>query len=448
MANPHVIRYATTDDGVSIAFWEAGEGKPILMIHNFAISHAELEWSVPSLAAFYTEAAKRYRIVRFDPRGAGMSDDPPGGWGAATPDGVQLGTTLPEMGLDIEAVVNALDIDSFSLFAVSVQVPVAIEFAVRHPELVTELVLWNGMANVASSHMARAIDLWQAIKAVAADPSDRPTLVYGDWAPEGEVEAVRRLMDAQITRRWSYRTKVQSEWNVESLLSAVTTPTLVICSSAGLGDPRLTADSRQLAASIPNARLRTLTSGATELHWSPPAIAELDRFLDTGAERSGFRTVVVTDIVESTRFLETVGDEAGREAIRELEQRTAQAAASWNGRVVKNLGDGSLVSFRSNTDALEFCIDLQDEARSGSLQLRFGVSAGEPLQEEGDIHGAVVAQASRIADIAGAGEVLVADCVRQLAIGKRFGFESMGVHDLKGFSQPCRVWKVASRQPR
>jgi len=38
------IRFTSTDDGVDIAFWEIGEGKPLLIIQNFGLSHAELEW--------------------------------------------------------------------------------------------------------------------------------------------------------------------------------------------------------------------------------------------------------------------------------------------------------------------------------------------------------------------------------------------------------------------
>ena len=70
------------------------------------------------------------------------------------------------------------------------------------------------------------------------------------------------------------------------------------------------------------------------------------------------------------------------------------------------------------------------------------MAAGEPLQEDGDIHGTVVAQASRIAALAKSGAVAAADSVRQLAIGKPFDFEMMGDYDLKGFSEPCKVWEV------
>ena len=141
MDHPHRnIRFTTTEDGVDIAFWEIGEGKPVVIIHNFGISHAELEWGVPSLASFYMAMAERSRVLRFDPRGGGLSGDPPGGWGAVTESGAQQGMSTREMGLDIEAVAAALELDGFALLGVTVQGPVAIEYAATHPQ-VSELIL-------------------------------------------------------------------------------------------------------------------------------------------------------------------------------------------------------------------------------------------------------------------------------------------------------------------
>ena len=74
--------------------------------------------------------------------------------------------------------------------------------------------------------------------------------------------------------------------------------------------------------------------------------------------------------------------------------------------------------------------------------MRIGMTAGEPIQEDDDIHGAVVVQASRIADLGQAGEILVADSVRQMAIGKDFDFDPSGEVQLKGFDEQTTLWKV------
>ena len=163
---------------------------------------------------------------------------------------------------------------------------------------------------------------------------------------------------------------------------------------------------------------------------------------DDSANLSGFRTIVFTDVVGSTEFVRRVGDEEGRAAIRDLEQQVASLATERDGRVVKNLGDGSLVSFGSNSFAISFGLAVQDKSQGGPLRLRVGMAAGEPIQEDGDVHGAVVAQASRIGDLGDAGEIIVSDSVRQLAAGNGFTFEPKGEVLLKGFDEPERVWKV------
>jgi pimeloyl-ACP methyl ester carboxylesterase len=157
------IRFTTTDDGVAIAFWEIGKGDPIVILNNLSISHSELEWTVPSIASFYTNLAKRYRVIRYDPRGYGLSGEPPGGSGATTSSGAQQGTTTGEMGLDISAVAAALDLDTFTLMAVAVQGPVAIEYAATHPQ-VTNLILCSSLAAVATSFIASWLDAAKALQ--------------------------------------------------------------------------------------------------------------------------------------------------------------------------------------------------------------------------------------------------------------------------------------------
>ena len=184
-------------------------------------------------------------------------------------------------------------------------------------------------------------------------------------------------------------------------------------------------DAHHLAAGIAGSQLQVV-DGTLVPYWADRAatLQAIDALLkpETLTDQStgsSFRTVVFTDIVESTDYIRRVGDEAGRAAVRELEQQVASLAADHEGLVVKNLGDGSLVSFTSNSSTIAFALDVQDKCNDGPLRLRVGMAAGEPIQEDGDIHGTVVAQASRIGDLGDAGEVIVSDSVRQLALGKK-----------------------------
>jgi len=440
------IRFTTTDDGVAIAFWEIGEGIPIVILNNLSVSHAELEWTVPSIASLYTDLAERYRVIRYDPRGCGLSGEPPGGWGATTPSGGQQGMTTGDMGLDISAVAAALDLDSFTLMATAVQGPVGIEFAATHSQ-VANLILCGSMAAVATSWIASWIDAAKALEIASQGPGPSFS-VYDRIGPPEETEQLVSLAQSNNSTIEATAATIasQHQWNAEAFLGDITVPTLIV-------SPRdeefpILADSRHLAAGIAGSELRVL-EGDMAPYWTDrkATVDAIDGFLNPQASSTtralgGFRTVVFTDIVESTEYVRQVGDSEGRRAIRDLEQQVSSLAGDHGGRVVKNLGDGSLVSFGSNSSAIAFALDLQGACADGPLRLRIGMAAGEPIQEDGDIHGTVVAHASRIGDLGDAGEVIVSDSVRQLAAGKGFTFEPRGEVLLKGFEEPERVWKV------
>jgi class 3 adenylate cyclase len=97
------------------------------------------------------------------------------------------------------------------------------------------------------------------------------------------------------------------------------------------------------------------------------------------------------------------------------------------------------------TSAVECAIGLQRafEAHEGEpLSIRVGMNAGEPIEEEGDLFGATVILAARIAAKAEGGEILAADVVRGLSSGKGFLFADRGEFVAKGFEDPVRVYEV------
>ena len=445
------IRFATTDDGVGIAFWEIGSGIPLVISNSWSISHAELEWTVPSLASFYVELAERYRVIRFDPRGIGLSEDPPGGWEATTSSGAQQAMSTHEMGLDISAVAQACGLDAFALMAVVVQGPVAIEYAATHPDVVTALILCDAVAKIESSYLDPFIRGQMAIAQSEQELGvDLPVTMWELLVSGDELAEWANLIRHARSRQRLFKTGplAQMEWDAEPSLGSVVAPTLVL--SARNPDFDFLSPARRIAAGIPGSQLRVVNGKSTPYVADRAAVHEaIDNLLqpqDDTKDRalSGFRTVVFTDVVESTEFMSRVGDEKGREAIRHLEQQVAELAEEHEGRVIKSLGDGSLISFGSNSEALDFALTLQTHIEGGPLQLRVGMAAGEPIQEDGDIHGAVVAQASRVVDLGEAGEIIVSDAVRQLAVGKGFSFEPRGEVLLKGFDEHTTVWKVTN----
>jgi class 3 adenylate cyclase len=113
------------------------------------------------------------------------------------------------------------------------------------------------------------------------------------------------------------------------------------------------------------------------------------------------------------------------------------------------MGDGFMASFGSVTKAVESAIALQRAfaGRQGEpLSIRVGVNAGEPIEEEGDLFGATVILASRIAAKADGNEILVSDNVRSLSAGKGLLFADRGEFVAKGFEEPVRVYEVRWRE--
>ena len=438
LARPNV-RFTTTTDGVDIGFWEIGSGPPLLLAQNRSLSHAELEWTVPSMAALYMELARYFRVVRFDPRGAGISGEPP-----------EEGVTLHGLAEDIDAVARALDVAELNLVGAISLGPSAVRHAVSRRDLVTHLVLCDTGPVLGDLHLDTYVRATDSLVDLGVLPS-----LGGLFSstPTEDLPALERLMRASLYDRPPIKPRDLSRFDVSEILEQIHAPTLVLKSEHSLYTDM--TQTRRLLAGIPEAELRVVPGTMA------PWLADLDSvveafvsFLTSGhhqpdRERAhGLLTVVFTDLVSSTQILDRLGDVEGRRTFREIEGLILDLCSRHDGHLVKNLGDGSLITFTSTRQAIAFSLDLQKHMTSRPIQLRVGMAAGEPIQENGDVHGAVVVQASRIADLGKAGEVIVSDSVRQLAVGKEFEFQPRGEICLKGFEEAQRVWTATwSNQP-
>jgi class 3 adenylate cyclase len=244
-------------------------------------------------------------------------------------------------------------------------------------------------------------------------------------------------------------------------LGQITTPTLVL-HRRGMKDPPI-ADVQALAARIRNARLLLLDgdSSAPYVGDIEPIVTAIDEFLRDGdgapapAPRTGLVTVLFTDLVGHTEMMQRLGDERGRELLREHERITRETLAAHGGTEVKTMGDGFMASFGSVTRAMDCAIALQravvawggEGGHAGPpLRVRVGLNAGEPIEEDGDLFGSTVILASRIAARAGAGEILIPEPVRHLLSGKSYEYSDRGEVALKGFEDAVRLYEVRWRE--
>ncbi len=163
---------------------------------------------------------------------------------------------------------------------------------------------------------------------------------------------------------------------------------------------------------------------------------------------SAVRAILFTDLCDSTQQTQELGDEGFMVLIREHDTIVRAALHSRAGREVKHTGDGIMASFTSVSASVESAIEIQrslhlrNEAADRPIHVRVGISVGEPVTEGGDLFGAAVQMSARLCGVASPGGIAVSTAVRELCVGKRFGFESKGALDLKGFAEPVPVFEV------
>ena len=433
------VRYATTSDGVSIAYATVGEGPPVVMLMPFPWTHLEGAWRLPEIRRWHEHFAEHAHLVLYDSRGTGLSDR------------VEGELSLDMLLLDLDAVVGHLGLERFALMTAPTSGPIAIAYAARHPERVTRLVLFCTFARGAESYLQQLDPLrgiadhdWDLYLETSAH------VVIG-WS-EGEyahryADLLRQGATASVVK--AYEDLLRTV-DVTPLLSSVVAPTLVL-HRRGLPQPPIDV-ARALAAHIPDARLVILEGSSPA-----PFIGDLESVVRPIEEFLGTRptvavsaptnaapaplAILVTDVEGSTALTERLGDQGAREALRAHESIVRDALRAHGGTEIKTMGDGFIASFPSATRALECAVAVQRAMAVAphELRVRIGVNAGEPIAEGGDLFGTAMNLAARVAASAAGGEILVADVVRQLAAGKGFRFVDRGEVALRGFAAPVRI---------
>jgi class 3 adenylate cyclase len=168
-------------------------------------------------------------------------------------------------------------------------------------------------------------------------------------------------------------------------------------------------------------------------------------------------TVVFADLVGSTGIFERLGDETAGRFVTQLTSALSTTFEQHRGRVVKLLGDGLFVVFPAEDDAVEACIAIQEWLQKNPVfagggnpvQVQIGVESGEVVEIDGDCYGDAVNSAARLADLAGAEQILTTQRVCDaLAPIFRKQLRSLGPMFLRGKSEATEVFRVEWRVDR
>jgi class 3 adenylate cyclase len=164
---------------------------------------------------------------------------------------------------------------------------------------------------------------------------------------------------------------------------------------------------------------------------------------------SGFRAIMFTDLKDSTLMTTLYGDAKALHLLHVHNALTRNALKAHQGREVKHTGDGIMASFASAPDAIECAIAIQkafsaynQEHSETPLYVRIGLSAGEPIEDHGDLFGRAVQLAARLCAHAEPGRILVDQVVLDQWQGKGLPLSDLGEVTLKGFDQAVRVYEV------
>jgi class 3 adenylate cyclase len=171
------------------------------------------------------------------------------------------------------------------------------------------------------------------------------------------------------------------------------------------------------------------------------------------ARDPGIRTVLFTDVVNSTSLTQLLGDEAALAILGVHDAIVRDALADLGGREIKHTGDGIMASFVSVAAAVRCAIQIQRElekhAQNNSkhaLKVRVGAAVGEPVEQNNDLFGSTVQLAARLCAHAQPEQILVSNAIAELCLGKGLSFEDLGEVTLKGFDSPVRAHAAAWRQ--
>ncbi|MGD9705360.1 MAG: adenylate/guanylate cyclase domain-containing protein [Acidimicrobiia bacterium] len=158
--------------------------------------------------------------------------------------------------------------------------------------------------------------------------------------------------------------------------------------------------------------------------------------------------LVFTDLAGFTAYTAERGDDAALRLVERFEA-LAHTLLPEGARVVKQLGDGLFLHFADPATAIPTALSLSETcARSsmedGPLWIRTGVHVGSALRRGDDLIGHDVNLASRITDLAAAGEVLVSDAARYRDdVPGDVVFEALGPVFVKGIEEPLRLFRAS-----
>ncbi|MBW3588817.1 MAG: adenylate/guanylate cyclase domain-containing protein [Actinobacteria bacterium] len=436
-------RYAKGPDGL-IAYQIIGDGPPDLVYLTGATSHVDGRWESPAYAHFHRRLASFSRLILFDRRGVGASD----------PVALEALPTWEEWSEDLTVVMDAAGSERAAIFAMIDGSAMAIPFTASHPDRTSALILGN-----ATARWRKSEDYPQGLDTETAESILR--LIASGWGTEGlAIVSQPGLADNAQERAWFAKymracasptvadalLRSAGEVDLRQILPSISVPTLILHRREFELIP--IDQGRYLAEHIQGARLIELggSDGNFVYADSDTVAGAIEEFL-TGVRPMPdpdrvLATVLITDLVDSTRQASDHGDRKWAELLNRHDDISRNLIEDHRGRVWKMTGDGVLATFDAPGRAIRCALNLHESLGRVGLSLRAGLHSGEIELRAGDIGGIAVNLAARVTALAGPGEVLVSRTVADLVAGSGIRFEGRGTFGLKGIPGDWQLFSV------
>lgn len=250
------VRFCKSFDGAKIAYAVTGSGPPVVMLPSW-LTHLEYQWRSVAWQPWLEALSARYTLIRYDPRGCGLSD--------RNVDDLTFDSWVRDCG----AVVDALGLERFSLVGICQGGAVAIEYAAREPDRVSNLVLYGAYARGRNRRSTIPLEPEKAKVMLemlelgwGQEDSAFMRAFATQFQPEGSIEHLRSWCELQSRATSAANavklTRIMFDLDIQEAAGRIACPTLVAHPDRDAVAP--IEEGRLLAQIIPDARFLQLDS--------------------------------------------------------------------------------------------------------------------------------------------------------------------------------------------
>jgi pimeloyl-ACP methyl ester carboxylesterase len=424
---------------VRIAYATFGDGPVDVVFVPGFVSHLESWWENRASARFFERIASFCRLIMFDKRGTGMSDPFVG-----VP-------TLEQRIDDVHAVMDAVGSSSAFIAGLSEGGSMSVLFAGLHPAMTRGLILigatgrWSWAPDYTIGHP----ETWT--EAVLEEIDERwgqgalidrflPSLAHNELAQRMWARAQRLGSTPGLARAL---VAANAEIDVRDLLPHIPVPTLVIHRIEDRAVP--VSHGRYLADHIPGARL--VEQHGDHLPWigdSEPILDEIEQFVTSPPQRPEIdrvlATVMLVEIVEQPDSVAAAGRNA--DALSALRQICRDEVSRSRGRLMRT-DNGVWAAFDGPSRAIGCAEAIRRAATQLGLSVRAGLHVGECERHGEELRGAAVTIASRVAEHAHPGEIMISRTVKDLVAGSGSAFAEREAVAHPDDSEPFALYVLA-----